>query len=76
MLEAAYAYAAANRGMACRPPAAVARGSRASSGGLGTLLFMGVSQGNSENIIAGGLEVSVLGLAANAFMRAPEKRAL
>lgn len=45
------------------------------AGGLGTLLFMGVSQGNPEKIIAGALAVSALALAASALMRALEARA-
>ena len=45
------------------------------AGGLGTLLFMGVSQGNPDKIIAGALAVSALALAANALMRALEARA-
>ena len=42
------------------------------AGGLGTLLFMGVSQGHSGKIIAGALGVSALALAANALLRALE----
>jgi osmoprotectant transport system permease protein len=45
------------------------------AGGLGTLLFMGVSQGNSDRIVAGAIGVSALALAANALMRALEARA-
>lgn len=45
------------------------------AGGLGTLLFMGVSQGNSDKIIAGAAGVSALALAANALLRALEARA-
>lgn len=45
------------------------------AGGLGTLLFMGVSQGHSDKIIAGALSVSALALAANTLMRALEARA-
>ena len=45
------------------------------AGGLGTLLFMGVSQGNPDKILAGAIGVSALALAANALMRALETRA-
>ena len=45
------------------------------AGGLGTLLFMGVSQGRTDKIIAGAAGVSALALAANALMRALEARA-
>lgn len=46
------------------------------AGGLGTLLFMGVSQGHSDKIIASAVGVSALALAANALMRALEARAV
>lgn len=46
------------------------------AGGLGTLLFMGVSQGHSDKIVAGAIGVSVLALAANALMRALEARTI
>lgn len=45
------------------------------AGGLGTLLFMGVSQGNPDKIVAGAVGVSALALGANALMRALETRA-
>ena len=45
------------------------------AGGLGTLLFMGVSQGRTDKIVAGALGVSALALAANALLRALESRA-
>lgn len=44
------------------------------AGGLGTLLFMGVSQGHPDKIIAGAAGVSALALAANALMHALEAR--
>ena len=44
------------------------------AGGLGTLLFMGVSQGHPDEIVAGALGVSALALAANASMRMLEAR--
>lgn len=46
------------------------------AGGLGTLLFMGVSQSHPDKIIAGAIGVTALALAANALMRALEGRAL
>jgi osmoprotectant transport system permease protein len=46
------------------------------AGGLGTLLFMGVSQSHPDKIIAGAIGVTVLALAANTLMRALEGRAL
>jgi len=45
-------------------------------GGLGTLLFMGVSQSHPDKIIAGAIGVTALALAANALMRALEGRAI
>jgi osmoprotectant transport system permease protein len=45
------------------------------AGGLGTLLFMGVSQGHAHKIITGAVGVSLLALAANALLRALEARA-
>lgn len=45
------------------------------AGGLGTLLFMGVSQGNADKIIAGAFGVSVLALGANVLLRALEAKA-
>jgi len=44
------------------------------AGGLGTLLFMGVSQSNPDKIIAGAIGVSALALVANAVIRILEKR--
>lgn len=46
------------------------------AGGLGTLLFMGVSQSHPDKIIAGAIGVTALALAANALMRVLEGRAL
>ena len=46
------------------------------AGGLGTLLFMGVSQGHPDKIVAGAVGVAALALAANALMRALEARAV
>jgi osmoprotectant transport system permease protein len=46
------------------------------AGGLGTLLFMGVSQSHPDKIIAGAIGVTALALAANALMRALEGRAI
>lgn len=46
------------------------------AGGLGTLLFMGVSQSHPDKIIAGAVGVTSLALAANALTRALEGRAL
>jgi len=42
------------------------------AGGLGTLLFMGVSQSHPDKIIAGAIGVTALALAANTLMRALE----
>ncbi len=44
------------------------------AGGLGTLLFMGVTQNNPDKIIAGAVAVSALALAANTLTRALEGR--
>ncbi len=44
------------------------------AGGLGTLLFMGVSQDNPDKIIAGAVAVSALALAAGTLMRMLERR--
>ena len=46
------------------------------AGGLGTLLFMGVSQSHPDKIIAGAIGVTALALAANALVRALEGRAI
>jgi len=46
------------------------------AGGLGSLLFMGVSQSHPDKIIAGAIGVTALALAANALMRALEGRAM
>jgi osmoprotectant transport system permease protein len=46
------------------------------AGGLGTLLFQGVSQGSLEKIIAGAVTTSALALAANMLTRALELRAV
>jgi osmoprotectant transport system permease protein len=45
------------------------------AGGLGTLLFMGVSQSHPDKIIAGALAVSAMALGANAAIHAIERRA-
>lgn len=45
------------------------------AGGLGTLLFIGVSQGHPDKIVAGAIGVSVLALGANALLRALEAKA-
>jgi osmoprotectant transport system permease protein len=45
------------------------------AGGLGTLLFIGVSQGNRDKIIAGAIGVTTLALAASAITRTLEGRA-
>jgi len=45
------------------------------AGGLGTLLFMGVSQSHPDKIIAGALAVSALALTANALIHTLERRA-
>ncbi len=46
------------------------------AGGLGTLLFIGVSQSYPDKIIAGAIGVTALALGANALMRAFEGRAI
>lgn len=46
------------------------------AGGLGTLLFIGVSQSYPDKIVAGAIGVTVLALAANALTRALEGRAI
>lgn len=46
------------------------------AGGLGTLLFMGVSQNNPDKIIAGAIAVSALALAANTLTRTLEGRVI
>jgi osmoprotectant transport system permease protein len=46
------------------------------AGGLGTLLFMGVSQSYPDKIIAGAIGTTALALAANALLRALERRAV
>lgn len=46
------------------------------AGGLGTLLFMGVSQSNIDEIVAGGVAVSALALTVNAITRTVEARAV
>lgn len=46
------------------------------AGGLGTLLFQGVSQGSLEKIIAGAVTTSAFALAANMLTRALELRAV
>lgn len=45
------------------------------AGGLGTLLFMGVSQSHPDKIVAGALAVSAMALGANAAIHALERRA-
>jgi osmoprotectant transport system permease protein len=45
------------------------------AGGLGVLLFTGVTQGHPEKIVAGALAASGLALGANALLRAVEGRA-
>ncbi len=45
------------------------------AGGLGQLLFEGVTTANSEKIFAGSLAVAVLAIAANAILRVLERRA-
>ncbi len=45
------------------------------AGGLGKLLFEGVTTANSQKILAGSLMVTLLSAAANAGIRALEKRA-
>jgi osmoprotectant transport system permease protein len=45
------------------------------AGGLGTLLFEGVTTANSQKIIAGGIAVSLLALGANTLLRFLERRA-
>lgn len=44
------------------------------AGGLGTLLFMGVSQSNPDKIIAGAVAVSALALLAQGLIRVFERR--
>jgi osmoprotectant transport system permease protein len=44
------------------------------AGGLGTLLFMGVSQNNPDKIIAGAVAVSALALVAHALIQLLERR--
>jgi osmoprotectant transport system permease protein len=46
------------------------------AGGLGTLLFQGVSQGSLEKIVAGAVTTSAFALAANMLTRALELRAV
>jgi osmoprotectant transport system permease protein len=46
-----------------------------SAGGLGTLLFEGVTTANYSKILAGGLAVSALAIAVNYFLRFLESRA-
>ncbi len=46
-----------------------------SAGGLGTLLFEGVTTANYSKIVAGGLAVSALAIAVNYFLRFLESRA-
>ncbi|MGE5221335.1 MAG: ABC transporter permease [Omnitrophica WOR_2 bacterium] len=45
------------------------------AGGLGNLLFEGVTTANSDKILAGAIAVSVLAIGANAILRWLEKRA-
>ncbi len=45
------------------------------AGGLGTLLFEGVTTANTGKIVAGGVSVSVMALAANALLGYFERRA-
>jgi osmoprotectant transport system permease protein len=45
------------------------------AGGLGTLLFEGVITANHQKIIAGGVMVSLLAIAANTLLRLFERRA-
>ncbi|MDR5684277.1 MAG: ABC transporter permease [Armatimonadota bacterium] len=45
------------------------------AGGLGVLLFQGVSQGHRDKIVTGAMAVSSLALAASAAVRALEQRA-
>ncbi|MBS0325418.1 MAG: ABC transporter permease [Proteobacteria bacterium] len=44
------------------------------AGGLGMLLFMGVSQGHTDEIVAGAVAVSALALTANVLMQRLEAR--
>jgi osmoprotectant transport system permease protein len=46
------------------------------AGGLGTLLFIGVSQNHRDKIVAGAIGVTALALVANAITRALEGRAI
>jgi osmoprotectant transport system permease protein len=46
-----------------------------SAGGLGTLLFEGVTTANYDKILAGSLAVSALAIAVNYFLRFLERRA-
>ena len=45
-----------------------------SAGGLGILLFVGVSSGNRNQIIAGGIAVSLLAIIVNILLRFIERR--
>ncbi len=45
------------------------------AGGLGSLLFLGVSTGNRAQIVAGSIAIAVLAFAVNAILRLLEKRA-
>jgi osmoprotectant transport system permease protein len=45
------------------------------AGGLGTLLFIGVTQSNPDKIIAGAIAISVLALGINSLIHALERRA-
>ena len=46
-----------------------------SAGGLGVLLFEGVNNNNSQEILAGSIAVSALAIAANILLRFLEHRA-
>jgi osmoprotectant transport system permease protein len=45
------------------------------AGGLGALLFLGVSTGNRAQIVAGSIAIAVLAFGVNAILRMLEKRA-
>jgi osmoprotectant transport system permease protein len=45
------------------------------AGGLGTLLFQGVTTGNTQKIVAGAIAVSALAIGTNLILRTLERRA-
>lgn len=55
--------------------AIAAVGALVGAGGLGRLLFDGVSQNNPDKIVAGALAISLLALLANLLIRLAERRA-